>query len=97
MIFTKGDAMNTIVRNHYPVAKLPKDLREGLDPTASVCVTITPETSKPKTSAVETPALQRKSRALEIIEGYQATHPPRFRDVQEILDHVRRIRDGGAL
>jgi len=97
MMFTKGDAMNTIVRNHYPVAKLPKDLQEGLDPAAAVCVTITPESCKPETSAVETPAPHRKSRAREIIEGYQATHPPRFRDVQEILDHVRRVRDGGAL
>ncbi|MBW0002979.1 MAG: hypothetical protein JO216_05795 [Hyphomicrobiales bacterium] len=89
--------MNTIVRNHYPVAKLPKDLQEGLDPTAAVCVTITPEPSQPETSSVETSARQKKSRALEIIEGYQATYPPRFRDVQEILDHVRRVRDGGAL
>ncbi|MFI5014707.1 MAG: hypothetical protein ACHQAY_20420 [Hyphomicrobiales bacterium] len=79
--------MNTIVREHYPVAKLPEDLREGLDPSGMVVVTVTPESR----------AQKRKSRALEIMEHYHATHPPRFRSVQDILDHVRRVRDGGKL
>jgi hypothetical protein len=77
--------MNTIVREHYPVAKLPEDLREGLDPNGMAMVTVTPESLAPR----------QKSRALEIMRRYHETHPPRFRDVEEILDHVRRVRDGG--
>jgi hypothetical protein len=33
-------SMNKIVREHYPVASLPEDLREGLDPKSSVRVVI---------------------------------------------------------
>lgn len=36
-----GDEMNKIVREHYPVDKLPEDLRQGL--TAGQTVTITVE------------------------------------------------------
>ena len=32
--------MNKIVREHYPVAKLPEDLREGLDPDGTAVVTV---------------------------------------------------------
>jgi hypothetical protein len=32
--------MNKIVRDHYPAAKLPEDLREGLPPGVSVRVSV---------------------------------------------------------
>ncbi|WP_165216179.1 hypothetical protein [Affinirhizobium pseudoryzae] len=32
--------MNKIVREHYPVEKLPEDLREGLEPGATVRVVL---------------------------------------------------------
>ena len=32
--------MNKIVRDHYPVANLPEDLREGFSPTGTVRVVI---------------------------------------------------------
>ena len=35
--------MNKIVREHYPAAKLPEDLRVGLDLDAAVTVTIVEE------------------------------------------------------
>ena len=35
--------MNRIVREHYPVSKLPEELREGLEPGASVTVTVEEE------------------------------------------------------
>ncbi|HEY5225874.1 MAG TPA: hypothetical protein VIJ06_03705 [Methylovirgula sp.] len=35
--------MNKIVKEHYPAAKLPEDLREGLDPAQEVRVTVTVE------------------------------------------------------
>jgi hypothetical protein len=80
--------MNKIVREHYPVSKLPEDLREGLDLAATVIVTVTAEASHEP---------RRKSSGREIIERYRATHPPRYRNIQEILDVVRKIRDGGPL
>jgi hypothetical protein len=33
--------MNTIITRHYPASKLPDDLREGIDPSSLVTVTIT--------------------------------------------------------
>lgn len=36
--------MNKIVREHYPVSKLPEDLRPSADPAAKVTVIIEEET-----------------------------------------------------
>jgi hypothetical protein len=78
--------VNKIVREHYRVAKLPEDLREGLDPSGTVTITVTPE-----------PAAPRKTRALDIVKEYRAKHSPRYGSDQEIIDLVRRIRDGDPL
>lgn len=44
--------MNKVVLEHYPVSKLPEDIREGLPETglARVTVEITPEDHNPLTS-----------------------------------------------
>jgi hypothetical protein len=78
--------MNKIVREHYPVAKLPEDLREGLDPDAMAVVTVTQE-----------PRAGHEASPLDIIKEYRAKHPPRYRSDQEVVDLVRRIRDGDPL
>ncbi|MFI4995942.1 MAG: hypothetical protein ACHQAQ_09180 [Hyphomicrobiales bacterium] len=75
-----------IVREHYPIAKLPEDLREGLDPDAMAVVTVTPE-----------PRSGHKASPLDIVDEYRAKHAPRYRSDQEIVDLVRRIRDGDKL
>ncbi len=72
--------MNRIVRENYPVSKLPKDLRTGLDPEAAVTVTIIEEEAKP----------QENSMSLEEIWALRA---PPFRIAQEIDDDLRRDRD----
>ena len=77
--------MNKIVREHYPVANLPEDLREGLDPSGMAVVTVTLE---PTT---------RKSSGLDVVRQYRAKHAPRYHSDQEIVDLVRRIRDGEPL
>jgi hypothetical protein len=41
--------MNKIVRQHYPAAKLPEELRVGIDPDAQVTITVEAETP-PETS-----------------------------------------------
>lgn len=38
-----GLGMNRIVKEHYPVEKLPEDLRVGLDQSSKVTITLVPE------------------------------------------------------
>lgn len=40
--------MNKIVKQHYPAAKLPVELREGIDPQGRVTVTVIEEEKPPK-------------------------------------------------
>ncbi len=40
--------MNRIVREHYPVSKLPAELRPSEDPDASVTITIEIEEKRPE-------------------------------------------------
>ncbi len=40
--------MNKIVLEHYPASKLPDDLRGGVDPSATVTVTIVEEEKRPE-------------------------------------------------
>ena len=70
--------MNKIVREHYPVANLPEDLREGLDPAAEVTVTLVEE-NMPET-------------AVSLEEIFAARRPP-FRSAEDIDAQVRALRD----
>lgn len=45
--------MNKVVREHYPAAKLPPELREGLDPGASVTITIEQESAPSNVMTLE--------------------------------------------
>jgi len=40
--------MNRIIRENYPASKLPEDLRAGVDPAATVTVTIVEEEKRPE-------------------------------------------------
>jgi hypothetical protein len=71
--------MNRIIREHYPASKLPEDLRAGVDPSATVTVTIVEEEKPPE-----------KVMSLEEIWALRA---PPFRTAQEIDDDLRRDRD----
>lgn len=44
LLHSKEDAMNKIVRTHYPVEKLPEDLRWNLPEGSTVTVTLQKET-----------------------------------------------------
>ncbi|MDP2410178.1 MAG: hypothetical protein Q8M26_07820 [Pseudolabrys sp.] len=72
--------MNKITREHYPAARLPEDLREGVDPASTVTVTVTVE------------GLKRPERVLSLEEIFAARRPP-FRTVEEIDTDIRRQRD----
>ncbi|MCC7346701.1 MAG: hypothetical protein IT538_04820 [Variibacter sp.] len=70
--------MNKIVREHYPVSKLPDDLREGLSPSAAVTITLVQE-DPPKS-------------VLSIDEMFALRAPP-YRSKEEINAFVREMRD----
>lgn len=75
--------MNKIVREHYPVEKLPEDLREGLRPGATVRVVL----------EVDDVRIERHSMSFEesmrLIKDYRRDNPERV----SVEDAVRRIRD----
>jgi hypothetical protein len=43
--------MNTIITRHYPASKLPEELREGIDPSSLVTVTIIQRAISPQEAA----------------------------------------------
>jgi hypothetical protein len=72
--------MNRIVRENYPASKLPEDLRVGVDPAATVTVTVVEEDAKPSGKVMS-------------LEEIWALRAPPFRTAQEIDDDLRRDRD----
>jgi hypothetical protein len=72
--------MNRIVKEHYPASKLPEDLRAGVDPSATVTVTVVEEnTSEPQ-------------KVMTLEEIWLLRAPP-FRTAQEIDDGLHCDRD----
>jgi hypothetical protein len=71
--------MNKIVREHYPASKLPNDLREGLDPSSEVTVTVEKE--------------ERPPHSVMTVEEIFATRKPPYRSAEEIDAEIRRSRD----
>jgi hypothetical protein len=88
--------MNKIVKEHYPAAKLPEDLREGLDPAQEVLVTVTVETAPSETEVSGEegfPAWYKKpDHVLSLEDIFALRHPP-FRSGEEIDKELRRQRD----
>lgn len=72
--------MNKIIREHYPAAKLPEDLREGFDLESTVTVIVTVEGAK------------RPRHVMSLEEIFASRRPP-FRTVEEIDSDLRRQRD----
>jgi hypothetical protein len=70
--------MNKIIRQNYPAANLPEDLREGIDLSAQVTVTVI---------ADERP---RRTRTLE--EIWQSSRP-KYSSAEEIVAQIRKMRD----
>jgi hypothetical protein len=70
--------MNSIVRSNYPASKLPADLRDGMDPAATVTVVVTVE--------------ERPDKVLSLDEIWAARRPP-YRTKEEIDAEIRRQRD----
>ena len=86
--------MNKIVRDHYPVDKLPEDLREGF--TAHATVRIVLESVEP--SAVRLPASladekpMSASEATQFIQRFKATHHSDM-SPEDAVERIRKLRD----
>jgi hypothetical protein len=70
--------MSGIIRSNYPASKLPEDLREGLDASATVTVSVTVE--------------QRPDKVMSLEEIWAARRPP-YRTKEEIIADIQRQRD----
>lgn len=71
--------MNRIIREHYPAAQLPKDLRPSDDPAAQVTVTVEMEEQRPE-------------HPLSLEDIWALRRPP-FLSKGEINSEIRRQRD----
>jgi hypothetical protein len=78
--------VNRIVRTHYPVEKLPDDLREELASSVGhVTVVVEAEEVSP-----------RKQALLDLVRAVQG-QTSTFKSNEEIVEYVRAVRDGGDL
>jgi DNA-binding winged helix-turn-helix (wHTH) protein len=69
--------MNRIVRDHYPISKLPEDLREGLPPDGEARVVI--ETKPPR----------RGYSLAELLEIKKSIKPA----TDDPVERIRKLRD----
>jgi len=70
--------MNKIIRQNYPASKLPEDLREGIDPSTRVTVTVVEDTPPHRPMSLE--------------EIFASRRPP-YRSADDIVANVRQLRD----
>jgi hypothetical protein len=70
--------MNKIIRQDYPASKLPEDLREGIDPSTRVTVTI----------VEDAPSYQPMT-----LEEIWALRQPPYRSAETIVSGIRQLRD----
>ncbi|MBZ5762196.1 MULTISPECIES: hypothetical protein [unclassified Rhizobium] len=82
--------MNKLVRDHYPVSKLPEDLREGFNPVGTVRVVIEVEDRVPALH-IETKPMTGKD-VVEAIRSYKALGRPSV-TTEEAVARIRALRD----
>jgi hypothetical protein len=88
--------MNKIVREHYPVANLPEDLREGLEESAMVRVVVEVEPSAQQREALLEIAMNGKpatwEELMEMRGKLLADGRPSV-SVEEAVARIRELRD----
>ncbi len=77
--------MNRIVREHYPAAKLPDDLRDEIGPEKQVTITI--EVESPDSGSESTESRN------DWFSKYEHIHRSNFHSLDEVNAHVRSLRD----
>ncbi len=81
--------MNRIVREHYPVSKLPADLREGLQDTADVRVTIEVPVISDRGAGTEPAAPVGRS----FSERFRHLRRANFASPEDVVAYIRSLRD----
>ena len=88
--------MNRIVREHYPAANLPEDLREGLDQNATVRVVVEVETLAPDSRSLFDVAMSAKpikpEDIMELRRKLLADGRPSV-SMEEAVARIRELRD----
>ena len=82
--------MNKIVRDHYPVANLPEDLREGFGAGDTVRVVIEMEDKNGVDDSQRKPMTGKE--AAEAIRRYKALGRPSV-SPEEAVARIRELRD----
>lgn len=77
--------MNRIVREHYPVEKLPEDLRESVADEERVRVVLESEAPEEASSS--------SSSGAGHFSRWQHLRRNHFDTPEEIVDHIRALRD----
>ncbi|MGO9008440.1 MAG: hypothetical protein ACLQIQ_17825 [Beijerinckiaceae bacterium] len=87
--------MNKIIKEHYPVAKLPEDLREGLEPEQQVTVTVESASDliKGLNKGDELSQLLHRPEHIMSLEEMFAMRRPIFSSTAEIDAHIRALRN----
>ena len=84
--------MNKIIRDHYPVEKLPADLRQGFSASATVRVVIeeepTPASAKPLSGGKKMTIAD----TMEMIRAYSTLAKPSVSS-EEAVGAIRALRD----
>jgi hypothetical protein len=88
--------MNKIVRDHYPVSKLPDDLKEGLEGVATVRIIVESE-PRPSGAADSGDPFLRKGpieahELMALRERYLAEGRPSVSE-EEAVARIRELRD----
>jgi hypothetical protein len=73
-------AMNTIITRNYPASKLPEDLREGINPSSLVTVTIVQKMTSPPEDRANS-------------NGIAESRQPAIRNKEDVDAIFRRQRD----
>jgi len=82
--------MNKIVRDHYPVANLPEDLREGFGAGDTVRVVIEMEDENGVSDSIRKPITGKDT--VEAIRRYKALGRPSITP-EEAVARIRELRD----
>lgn len=88
--------MNKIVRDHYPVANLPEDLREGLGDVATVRVVVESEPSASDAVANDDPLLRDgpiEQHEIMAIRERLLSDGRRSVTEEEAVARIRELRD----
>ncbi|MBS9478350.1 hypothetical protein [Ancylobacter radicis] len=84
--------MNRIVREHYPVEKLPEDLREGLPAGRKVTVTLEEEGVDEEGLSERLAAILANPRPMTIDQA-RALAGNRSTSTEEAVTRIRSLRD----